>query len=576
MPAQKTETLIDFFSFQDALAKLDLDPDIEAAIKANRAFRKGDHWQDGDAWIGPHPADGNPDAVTIMNKFRRVFVSKNVIAEITKRQRNAVAGRPQDWTITVNRALERIPAKVPDPEDNTKEIDDPSGAMVDAPPTVEEQELIDEANAAANLWWDRQEVLKVLQAFTDNRINFGKAALRPFVPPDSLSASGRVDAKTVEEAILHLYVETPEPEDAVIFTHKSSMKRLSVLRIVETDESGNETVTLELSALTSDGRTVIATRTKDSDEGETPLLDVPQPSDVADATPETADADESDQSQPLALGGRLALHVVEGEPLISEQVRQNQKLLNLALTMCGHNVVEAGFSERVTANAELPGKMVPDPTAEGGQRFVPDPLPRGAGVTTNLMPLQYTDENGATRVMEPKVYYRDPAPVDTFIQTKELALRDIYEETHQLHAMITGDATASGESRIQALADFVMSCLDIKEAVDTGGRYLIETAIHYAAQLAGTPDRYKGLRVNFDAKIDTGPMSPDERRALQDEVAKRLRSRKSYMVITGESDPDAALVDIKREEELFPKVIKVSPLDPKNNPTPPPKKPAVE
>lgn len=566
-----TNTLLDGLDFEKALGKMEVEANVEAGYKASRAFYNGNHWQDGLGWIGPSPIDNNPQAGAIMDKFKRSFVSKNLIAECVDRERNAVIGRQPNWTITVRRTLKKIPAKVPDPANPQNQIVDPSGALVDESLTPEEQALIDEAAAVLTPWWDQRQVLKALQTCTTKRINMGKGAVRPFVPQDSLSESGKAPKLPLDQAIMLVHVDTPEPEDTALITKLSSMKQFSIVRITEkSDDSGEDLITLELSALTNDGRTIIASLTKDSPDlstGSGDSLTKPVEAGTGDATPNPVDI-----SEPLNLGGRLAVHVMEGRPLTTEQVKQNQKLLNLALTMCGHNVVEAGFSERVITNAEMPGKFVPDPTAEGGKRFVPDPLPRGAGVSTNLVGLQYVDEAGATHVLTPGVHFREPAPVDTFVKTKDLALRDVYEEVHQMHALISGDATASGASRVQALADFVMNCLEIKENVDTAGQYTLETALAFAAHMAGSPGKFASLRINFDCKIDTGPLSPQERTALQAEVAARLRSRESYMLLTGQADPQAELVQIKRDEALFPAPAPVpipgtNPPNP-NNPNP--------
>jgi hypothetical protein len=550
-----TSTLIDGITFDTAVSRLSLKTELANAVKANRCFYNGDHWQKGDGWIGPSPSDNNPQAALIYEKFRHSFVSKNMIAECVDREWRAVIGRQPDWTITVRRPLDKVVAQVPSPSDPTKMIDDPSGRMVDGPPNADEQKLIDEAAALLTPWWDQRQVLKALQTAATKRVNLGRGAVRPFVPQDNLSTTGRVKTMKIEDAIMLVYVDTPEPEDACVFTESSSMKQLSIVRVKDTEvDDEDEGVTIELSALTGEKKTVVVNLTKESDGGE-PAGDgatLTKADATATAAGDESQPESSDASEPLDLGGRLALHVMEGRALTSDQVRQNQRLLNLALTMCGHNVVEAGFSERTITNAEMPGHMVPDATVEGGQRFVPDPLPRGPGVSTNLAGLQYTDENGVTHVLDPKIYYREPAPVTTFVQTKELAVRDIYEEVHQQHALISGDATASGESRIQALADFVMNCLELKGDVDSAGQYLLEIALAYAAQLSGAAGKFAALRINFDCKIDTGKLTPAERSALQAEVAARLLSRESYMLIAGRQDPQAELAAIKREEAMFP------------------------
>jgi len=259
MPLE-TGTIIDRFTFTEAVGKLALDQTVEKAIKASRLFYAGDHWQNGEGWIGPSPADGNPQATDIMAKFQRIFVSKNLVAECVDRKRHAVIGRQPDWTITVRRQLKKVPAQIPDPTDPLKLIDDPAGAMVNEAPNDAEQSLIDEAKAFLVPWWDEQRILAALQEYALRRVNLGRGALRLFVPPDRLSDTGRVNVTGIDEALKLIYIETPEPEDAVIWTDRGSMRSMTILRIVENDDvTDNEKVTLELSALRDDGSTIIVT-----------------------------------------------------------------------------------------------------------------------------------------------------------------------------------------------------------------------------------------------------------------------------------------------------------------------------
>lgn len=549
----KTNTLIDNFTFELADSKLTLDRKIADGIKANRLFYDGDHYQDGNGWIGPRPSADNPQAADIQSRFEAGFVSKNMVKECVNREVNAIIGKQPDWVITVKRAINKVPAQIQDPafpDDPSKKIDDPNGLMVDEPLKADEQKLIDEANAIVIPWWDMRQVLKAIQTAARQRSNLGQGALRPFVPEDELTADGKMPKLSIDKAIMLVHVDNPEPEDSTIFVRKSSMREVSIVRINDEESQGQKRTWFEVSALTADNKTVIGVLTKDGDKTDGDTLTTQEQTNeeaLASTSPEG-----NQFSDPLALGGRLLLHVMKGDPLITPQVRQNQKLLNLALTMCGLNLNEGGFPERSIANAELDGTYIPDPTVEGGKRFVPNPLPRGFGVSLNLQGATYEDKDGNEHVLEPRVSYKDPVEVATFVTSKELARDSIYEEVHQMHALMSADASAAGVSRIQALADFVMNSLPIKEAVDSGGKYIIETALAWAAVLAGAPNKFDSLRVNFDCKIDTGPLTPEERTALQGEVDKKLRSRKSYMLLAGQQDPEAELVQIRNEGDIFP------------------------
>jgi len=233
---------------------------------------------------------------------------------------------------------------------------------------------------------------------------------------------------------------------------------------------------------------------------------------------------------------------------ITPQVRQQQMLLNLALTMLGRNVVLGGFLERILLNAQLPGTM--QQQGDGSTRFIPDPLQVGAGTTNVLTGLPITDANGeVTSYATPSVVYRDPVKIETFVETKADAYRGILEEVQQLHALISGDATASGESRKQARSDFVSSLADTTTQVERGGRWLLETLLAMAAAFSGQSGRYQELRAVFSCHIDTGPISGDDMDATRANVQAGLLSEESGMAQIGVEDVDVEQARIASERD---------------------------
>lgn len=227
-----------------------------------------------------------------------------------------------------------------------------------------------------------------------------------------------------------------------------------------------------------------------------------------------------------------------------------QKLLNLALTMLGRNVVLGGFLERVLINAQLPGAYRTDPHT-GKQVFVPHPLEFGAGSVNALVGVEVRDE--ATGELKsyanPSVVYRDPVPVGTFADTRDIAYRAILEECQQAHALLSGDAAPSGESRRQALSDFLSSLRLTAPAVERAVRWLLETALHLAAHFAGQPGRYLDLRAVTICHLDTGPLGADEAKQVIDLVDAKLLSRETGMARVGIDDTDAEAQRIQAEDE---------------------------
>jgi hypothetical protein len=227
-----------------------------------------------------------------------------------------------------------------------------------------------------------------------------------------------------------------------------------------------------------------------------------------------------------------------------------QKLLNLALTMLARNVVLGGFLERVLINAQLPGEFRTDPHT-GKQVFVPHPLDFGAGSVNALVGVEIRDEGtGELKgYANPDVVYRDPVPVATFADTRDIAYWAILEECQQAHALLSGQAAPSGESRRQALADFLSSLKLTAPQVERAVRWLLETALHLGAHFAGQGGRYLGLRVVASCRLDTGPLSADEAKQVIDLVDARLLSRETGMARVGVDDSDAEAQRIQAEQE---------------------------
>jgi hypothetical protein len=467
--------------------------------QTNRRLYAGDHWLDGTGWFGPQPAATDAASRDVLVEIKRGFVSSNKIKETVDRHTNGVLGREPAWSLTVRRGLDE-------------------GEV----PSADEQTLIDEAEAALTAWWDVRGPHQDLQQAMVATLLAGRSSLRVYVLPGELDADGRVPAGDMQEQLARIYLDTADPSQATVHSDRATKQSLGIdveqdgeaTRIELCYRDGAETV---LRILRSDATTIDETR--------------------------------------LQLGGRLTMYEVVRPHLVTDQVRQAQALLNLALTMLQRNVVLGGFLERVILNAQLPGSYVDDTTVPGGKRFVPAPMKVGAASLNALAGIPIEDEEGNVRgYTSPSVVYKDPVAVQTFEDTRRIAALTIYEETHQLHTAISGDAVTSGESRRQAMADFVTDLRLSASRIEAAGRWLLETVLAMAAHFAGTPGRYEGLRAVFDCRVDPGPLSADELRIIMDLYNADLRSRETAMSATGVDDVDAEQTRIltEREQELQP------------------------
>jgi hypothetical protein len=210
-----------------------------------------------------------------------------------------------------------------------------------------------------------------------------------------------------------------------------------------------------------------------------------------------------------------------------------QRRVTATLTGMGRNTDTAGFAEVTYSNADRPGEWVTDPTSPTGQRFEPTPLTLGPGYRLWLRGLDTGD--GYT---EPGIHVREPTAPGAFTETADMLIAIAYREARQAHALMGSDATASGESRRQALADFQASLGPSARAIEALTRWIIETAYALALALMG---RSAPADVRCTATCHlTGMLIPvEELTEKRSAVAEGLLAVPTYQAAAGIDDPDA-------------------------------------
>lgn len=461
-----------------------------------QSYYDGDHWQSGAGWVGPRPQSKDPEYAQVLAEIALAFVSSNKIREVLDRHMHGVIGREPNWGVTLSRPLA-------DGEE----------------PTQEEQALIDEATAALTSWWDTRRMLDEMQDAIIALLLLGRSSARLFVPPGkTVALEGRTtvaDVDTLALAFDYLYLNRPSPDAAGIITDEDTQDKASVYLY---ERKGVQYAEI---SYVDDGQTVLA---------------------IVDGT--------QTQGVTLALGGLLWLYEMEAPALFTDPLRRLQDQLNMALTMQGRNVIQGGFLERTILNGQMPGEWVADSSVTGGRRFVPSTVKFGSGTTNYVAGVATRDAQGnVTSIMNPSVVYRDPVSPQTFIMSVDSLKTLILEEAHQLHAQMSGDATASGKSRIEARAEFATSLRKTKTALDGLGRWLIETSLRIAAHFAGQPNRYDGLRGLFECRIDTGPLSAEEVNLVIAQHEAGLIDLEEAMMRIGVDDPAAMRARVEAERD---------------------------
>lgn len=479
--------MFDTYSIHDIQAALALTTTQAAAT----LFYEGDHWQQAAGYAGPRPDVTDANYTRVMQEIQRGFVARNIIGEIIDRHANGVVGRDVVWRMA------------------RADGADPSGT---------DQRRMDEAQAMLDGWIDRVAAQDTIDLAVATMATVGRAGLRLLVPAGLRDEAGNVPPGTIAQQLRHIYLDHPTAAECGTVTDPDTRHTAGIY--VYQDDDGIV-------------RAEIAYR---------------DPADPATLIWRilAAGNDAAEQVYTLALAGdTIPIYQMQRRALVSDQVISQQKLYNLAATMKQRNVVLGGFLERTLLNAQLAGEKQ---VINGKEVFVPFPIAFGPGRINSFVGITETDAAGNTRTAQPEVQYRDPVPVDTFEQTELSAYMAILGEAHQLHYAIAGDATPSGESRIAAMADYVIDLLKTKKRVDDAWKWIGVTALNMAASLAGAPDYWAGLTVEADAQIDAGPVSTEMMRATVELVRDRLLSMDTGRSWIGVTDTAAEAQKVEQEQ----------------------------
>lgn len=452
-------------------------------------FYHNDHWQNSAGYIGPRPDPADDVYSQIMTEIERAFVARNIVGEVVDRHANGCVGRDIVWHIALKNGE--------DPDETQKTT-------------------IDEAQRLLKRWIDINNAQETIDNAIATLMCVGRAPLRILIPEGRRDENGEVPAGPIDDQIEVIFMDHPQPDVCGVITDPDT--RYKAGAFLWTDDEGVSKV--ELTYRDPANKDVLIWQLRGF-----------EPDDVI-------------EYQVVLAGDTLPVYEMTRRAIISPQVQTQQKLHNLACTMKARNVVLGGFLERTLLNAQLNGKTI---EVGGQKRFVADPLTFGAGQVNRFVGVITRDAEGNETMNEPKIIYRDPVPVDTFLRTEDASYMAILGEVHQLHYAIAGDATPSGEARISAMADYVIDLLKTKKRIDDAWRWMGNTVLKLTATLAGQPNMFDEFEVIADTQIDAGPVSTEMMRAVIELVRERLLSADTGRSWVGVSDPREEEIKIKKE-----------------------------
>lgn len=526
-------TLISNFTYSTLNKELNL----TAVEKENtEVFLKAyadDFWQSGRDTLLP-PSQGGFSG-TIDSLLQKRYVFRNVIRECVGRVSGAFFGKAPNWKYQISgKAVERPRSAgrstAVAPVDT--EGDQPEMAVMD----------LTEIDKALGDFWTSQSVADVMKEAFESRLVFGRGGIRIYLPTKfkrkNLIPEEQEDGTTVvgqfvafldiPSAISAMRIEFIPPTESRCLDEEGELFSLVKYSKRSNWETQEETAIIEFSFVDDVDQTFLGSVSEKDSVGS-----------IVDAN----------LSSPLYLGGRPTFNEFKGRPFVTKALYRNNMLLNLALTCAGFSLVDNGFGEMILTNVELETESVVGP--DGDTIDVPRRIKRGGGVVQNFMGVKNYDEaTGAVQQLQPGVTFKEPSTLSPYRDGAAMAYESCLSEAGQLYALIVGDASPSGESRIQALGDFVLKVLPHKAEVDEMGSWVMSTVLLWAAQLAG--QQMEGYSIMFDSRMQIANLSNEERRMIMEMRDKGAISRETERVLLGVDDPALEAELVLREQMSTP------------------------
>jgi hypothetical protein len=495
----------------------------------------GDMWDYGKGYIGPVPVTGDTHYGDILLNIKRTFVGRNVIEEVVDRQVDALLSKSPDWKI-YNKTAVKEGKKTPDTQTETTQSDSLETAAekemgitdVVADPKISEAEML------LSEVWNKAKLGDALKDSLTSRMISGRGILRLYLHGSFLKKQDQI--KDFLDIAKYVRVEWIPNDKANVLDDGTD--RLS---IVELSPKKDKTKKLEISFVDDNDKTFVATIEQGLTANSEP--DGENSSDAIASIKKNAKL-----SSAFSMQGEITVDEILGKPFVSQTMLQNNRALNLDLSLGVGVLIESGYAEMVMTNVSMETRDVTDPNDSTKTIKVPVGLKRGPGVANNLIGEQTVNAQGETKFEQPSVYFKEPSPLDTFVVGENLYYRQILSEAKQIHILIVGDAKASGEARIQARQDFVKKSQRYKPSLDVHGSWLLNAILNFAASAINKDDYFSELGVLFDSKIYAGELSADEQNVVVSRYEKGLISRETAITLLGSEEPILEIEKIKKDE----------------------------
>lgn len=378
--------------------------------------------------------------------------------------------------------------------------------------------------------WNDRDLHGVCQRAIRGRIREGEGAVRIRIPAGAvtLALAGRGDPITAGSRWLR-FEALEEPERLTITEDEESLTLKAVLHLGQTkdrEDRGKEVAYVDAAGFT--------------------VLELHRGAEV-------------NTLWRLNLGGRLPYVQIQGDPLVTQGMVDNQAGANMVMTASINNSELAGqimeHFHNMQPQKDEAGKPLPALRGPGGELYTNDTVAmqtvmddRGEREQPVILKGQYTRHGPV-----------DSSPLDFTLSRCE---HNIYAEAKQRHYLMADKASATGEARKTAMASFFKSLAPYRRDAVKLLRGLIETTLAMSYALCRLPPPEVEVEpVLTDRLVDP---TPEERAADREDVAAGILPRSEVRARQGYTNSEALQKQVDKERAA-------EPPPPVPSPSPPPK-----
>lgn len=469
-------------------------------------FLNNDHWQNGSGWVGWLPDIANQELYNRdMNLIYRGFTFKGIIKSLISRLVGAVGGKEPDFdTVDDNVG------------DNTQTT---SAKQID-------KSIVE--------WWEEKKVHNVLQEFIESKAAYGKACLRFYIPA---GLAVNLNPATWQDALKYIYIENVHYKK---FESELDPNFGTNYVVIEVGVSVNrQSKIIEVHYQDEQGQTCVTQYKENDTNADKKVLDLKRKS-------------------LCYIGGDW------NDAMITPSIHSQQKQINHAETMESFALHNINFPETVYLNADLPTKEVVDPKTKT-KKNVLENIFRGVGTFLNLVGMTLERADGGETMIPADVKWRESADPKKFRDVSMAKSRNAHEEAGMLYVFLADNPYPSGDSRVEAMTDYLILLKKFETLTDKAGLWILQTVYEFANWLA--KDTAKPMNFLFKSKLTLGKLSTADRQLMLQELTQNVRSRRNYQ-IEAEITDNPAKEDkaIKSDMKEFPTDIKPQPTNQPNKP----------